>query len=256
MVEPDPLTWRIKLREGVKWQKGFGEMTADDLVYTWNFHLESKSFQVGTALFPLDTVKADGRRVEVKTKQPFGAFPGVTMGYGGTIISAKAHKEMGNQAYSATPIGNGPFQIDTSAAPRSCWPEAPRVLEARLAQARPDRHRAIPTSTTRLQALVKNELDFVTHPDPKGSGRACARTPTSTSCRRRAGNGTISSSTSACTDLPYHNKLVRQAISYAIDREAIVKKFYYGEAIPTDNQIPAGYMGHRGPMLKYPRTAT
>ena len=45
-------------------------------------------------------VKADGKYVvEVKTKQPFGAFPGVTMGYGGTIISAKAHKEMGNQAY-------------------------------------------------------------------------------------------------------------------------------------------------------------
>src|SRR5260370_4566840 len=55
-ANPDPLTWRIKLREGVKWQKGFGEMTAEDLVYTWSFHLESKSFQVGTALFPLDTV--------------------------------------------------------------------------------------------------------------------------------------------------------------------------------------------------------
>ena len=97
---PDPLTWRMKLREGVKWQKGFGEFTAEDVVYGWNFHLESKSFQVGTALFPVDTVKADGKYVvEVKTKQPFGAFAGVTMGYGGTIISAKAHKEMGNQAY-------------------------------------------------------------------------------------------------------------------------------------------------------------
>src|SRR5262249_213152 len=113
-TNPDPLTWRIKLREGVKWQKGFGEVTADDLVYTWNFHLESKSFQVGVATFPIDTVKADGKYViEVKTKQPFGAFPGVTMGYGGLIISAKAHKEMGNQAYGAVPIGNGPFQIES-----------------------------------------------------------------------------------------------------------------------------------------------
>ena len=69
---------------------------------------------MGTALFPIDTVKADGKYVvEVKTKQPFGAFPGVTMGYGGTIISAKAHKEMGNDAYSATPVGNGPFQIES-----------------------------------------------------------------------------------------------------------------------------------------------
>src|SRR3954468_12102170 len=51
-TNPDPLTWRIKLREGVKWQKGYGELTAQDVAYTWNFHLDSKSFQVGTALFP------------------------------------------------------------------------------------------------------------------------------------------------------------------------------------------------------------
>ena len=56
---PDPLTWRIRLREGVKWHKDYGEVTAEDLAYTWNFHLESKSFQVGTALFPVDTVKTD-----------------------------------------------------------------------------------------------------------------------------------------------------------------------------------------------------
>jgi len=54
-------------------------------------------------------------------------------------------------------------------------------------------------------------------------------------------------------DLPYHNKLVRQAISYAIDREAIVNEIYYGEALATDNQIPAGYLGHRKPMMKYPK---
>ena len=49
------------------------------------------------------------------------------------------------------------------------------------------------------------------------------------------------------------NKLVRQAISYAIDREAIVNEIYYGEALATDNQIPAGYMGYRSSMLKYPK---
>src|SRR5205823_48462 len=27
----DPLTWRIKLREGMMWHKGYGEMTAEDV---------------------------------------------------------------------------------------------------------------------------------------------------------------------------------------------------------------------------------
>jgi peptide/nickel transport system substrate-binding protein len=251
---PDPLTWRIKLREGVKWQKGFGEFTADDVVYCWNFHLESKSFQVGTALFPVDTVKADGKYVlEVKTKAPFGAFPGVTMGYGGTIISAKAHKEMGNQAYSATPVGNGPFQIESKRGTevvlvknadywKKGFPKLDKVI-----------YRAIPDSTTRLQALMKNEFDFITHPDPK-----------EVAATRKNTNFTVTSipgwewdfqqfNLKAKPDAPWQNKLVRQAISYAIDREAIVKEIYYGEAIPTDNQIPAGYMGYRSPLLKYPK---
>jgi peptide/nickel transport system substrate-binding protein len=114
-------------------------------------------------------------------------------------------------------------------------------------------YRAIPDSTTRLQALVKNELDFVTHPDPKEVA----------GMRKNANFDVFSTpgwewdyqqfNLTVRPDLPYHNKLVRQAISYAIDREAIVKEIYYGEAIATDNQIPAGYMGNRGPMLRYPK---
>jgi peptide/nickel transport system substrate-binding protein len=254
-ANPDPLTWRIKLREGVKWQKGFGELTADDLVYTWNFHIESKSFQVGTALFPVDTVKADGKYVvEVKTKLPFGAFPGVTMGYGGTVISAKAHKEMGNQAYSATPVGNGPFQIESKRGTEITLVKNPDYWRPGLPKLDKVVYRAIPDSTTRLQALLKNELDFVTHPDPKELGQV-----------RKNANVVVSSTPgwewdyqqfnlkNSKPDAPWRNKLVRQAISYAIDREAIVKEIYYGEALATDNQIPAGYLGYRGPMLKYPK---
>ncbi|GEP53639.1 ABC transporter substrate-binding protein [Reyranella soli] len=254
-TNPDPLTWRIKLREGVKWQKGFGEFTAEDVVYCWNFHIESKSFQVGTALFPVDSVKADGKYVvEVKTKLPFGAFPGVTMGYGGTIISAKAHKEMGNQAYSATPVGNGPFQIESKRGTEITLVKNPDYWQPGLPKLDKIVYRAIPDSTTRLQALLKNELDFVTHPDPKELAQV-----------RKNTNFVVNSTPgwewdfqqfnlkNSKPDAPFRNKLVRQAISYAIDREAIVKEIYYGEALATDNQIPAGYLGYRGPMLKYPK---
>jgi peptide/nickel transport system substrate-binding protein len=251
---PDPLTWRIKLREGVKWQKGFGEFTAEDVVYCWNFHIESKSFQVGTAMFPIDTIKQDGKYVvEVKTKRPFGAFPGVTMGYGGTIISSKAHKEMGNQAYSATPVGNGPFMIESKRGTEVVLVKNPDYWRPGFPKLDRLVYRAIPDSSVRLQALLKNELDFVTHPDPKDV--AGARKNTNYKYHSTAGwnwdwqqfNLTVR------PDLPYHNKLVRQAISYAIDREAIAKEIYYGEAAATDNQIPAGYMGHRKPLLKYPK---
>lgn len=35
-VKPDKLTWVFHLRKGVKWSHGFGEFTADDVVYSYN----------------------------------------------------------------------------------------------------------------------------------------------------------------------------------------------------------------------------
>jgi peptide/nickel transport system substrate-binding protein len=168
---PDPLTWRIKLREGVKWHKGYGEMTAEDVVYTWEFHLSSKSFQVGTALFALDTVKADGKYVvEAKTKTPFGAFPGVTMGYGGLMVSAKAHREMGNDAYSAMPIGNGAYMIDQKRGSEIVLVKNPEYWQPGLPKLDRIVYQAVPDATTRLAALAKGEFDFITHPDPQQIG--------------------------------------------------------------------------------------
>lgn len=253
-TNPDPLIWRIRLKEGVKWHKGFGELTAEDVVYTWKHHIETKSFQVGTALFPIDTVVAEGKHVlEIKTKAPFGAFPGVTMGYGGLIVSRNAHTEMGDAEYSANPVGQGPYALQASRGNEielvknaEYWRQGYPKLDKLL-------YRAIPDSTVRLQALQNGELDFITHPDARDVANV-----------RSDSNLTVTSTpgwnwdyqqfnVKGAGNAPFANKLVRQAISYAIDREAIVNEIYAGEATITDNQIPPGYLGHKGSLLKYPK---
>src|SRR6202035_2405959 len=101
----DPLTWRIKLREGMMWHKGYGEVTAEDLVYTWQFHLDSKSFQLGSSLSVVAAIRQVGKYVaEVATSIPYSAFPGISMGYGGVIVSAKGHKDKSHQGYHAQAI--------------------------------------------------------------------------------------------------------------------------------------------------------
>jgi peptide/nickel transport system substrate-binding protein len=251
---PSPEIWRIKLREGVKWHRGHGELTAEDLVYTWMYHLESKSFQVGFALFALDTIKADGKYVvEVKTKQPFGAFPGVAMGYGGMIVSRNAHKEMGNQAYSAKPVGQGPYMVESLRGNelelvrnpdywRPGYPKLDRLL-----------YRAVPDSSVRLQALMRRELDFMTHPESREVAEA-AKNTNYTTLRTPGWNWDYQQfNLKGNPGAPFQNKLVRQAISYAIDREAIVNEIYNGEANITDNQIPRGYAGHRESLMRFPK---
>ena len=251
---PDPTTWRIKIREGVKWHHGYGEMTAEDVVYTWMYHLESKSFQVGIAMFAIDSVKADGKYVvEVTTKRPFGAFPGVTMGYGGMIVSGKAHKEMGNQAYSAKPIGQGPYMLETSRGNELELVRNPDYWRPGYPKLDKLFYRAVPDSSVRLQALDRGEFDFMSHPDPKevkafseNKGFSVTRTP-GWNWDFQQFNLRIDAQS------PFQNKLVRQAVSYAIDREAIVNEIYSGEATVTDNQIPQGYLGFRQSLMRYPK---
>ena len=253
-TNPDPLTWRIRLREGVLWHGDYGEFTADDVVYTWRHHFDTSSFMVGSALFPIDTVTADGKYiVEVKTKTPFGAFPGSTMGYGGLILSRAAHQEMGEQQYSATPVGHGPYVLKSVRGNEIDLIRNEKYWRTGFPKLERINYRTIPDSSVRLQSLEVGEFDFISHPDTKDVSRI-RNNPKFTSTSVPGWNWDYQGFNIAGADpnAPYLNKLARQAISYAIDRTAIVEEIYNGEARPTDNQIPAGYIGHQKAMLKYP----
>jgi len=252
----DPLTWQIKLREGVMWHKGFGEVTAEDLVYSWNFHLESKSWQVRTALFPIANLKVVSKYVaEAKLKQPFGAFPGVTMGYGGLIISKKAHQEMGNERYSRNPIGSGPFVFQSIIGAKEVVAKKnPKYWKKGLPHLEEIVFRTIPDSHVRFQSLEKGELDFISHPDAKDVPEA-RKNPKLVYSSTPGWNWDYQCFNLRKPQFSYQNKLVRQAISWVIDREAIQKEIYYGEATITDNQIPYGFLGYRPGPLRYSKNS-
>ena len=256
-ANPDPLTWRFRLREGVQWHGGYGEFTAEDVVYSWQHHFDTSSFMVGSALFPIDTVVANGKYVvEVKTKAPFGAFPGATMGYGGLIFSRAAHQEMGEQQYSSSPIGHGPYVLKSVRGNEIDLIRNKKYWRAGFPKLARLNYRTIPDSIVRLQSLEVGEFDFISHPDPKDVSRVRGN-PKFTLTSEPGWNWDYQgfNIAGAEANAPYLNKLVRQAISYAIDRTAIVEEIYNGEATPTDNQIPSGYIGHQQAMLKYPERA-
>jgi peptide/nickel transport system substrate-binding protein len=253
----DPLTWQVKLREGMQWHKGFGEVTAEDLVYTWQYHLDSKSFQVATAMFPIDSLRVVSKYVaEIKLKQPFGAFPGVTMGYGGMIIPKRAHEEMGAEAFSRNPVGAGPFVFDSIVGGKEIvLKKNPNYWQPGLPYLEELVFRTVPDSHIRLQSLERGELDFISHPDAKDV--ASVRTnPNFVYLSTPGWNWDWQSfnlTPFVPQDAPFRKKEVRQAISYAIDREAIAREIYFGEATVTDSPIPEGFLGYRPGPLRYPK---
>ena len=252
-TRPNPTTVRVKLREGVKWHKGFGEFTSEDVIYTWQSCIDNSCHLLGSAMFPIASLAADGPHVvEVTLKQPFGAFAGVTLGYGGEIACKAAHQEMGDQ-YNLTPVGNGPFEVmsnDGNEVLLRAHPDYWRVGEPYLEELV---FRAIPDTQVRLQALVRGEVDFISQPDTKDVVVIQDDANLVYSSVPGWGWDYQQFDLSGNDNMPFHDKRVRQAISYAIDREAIVQEIYNGEATVTDNQIPPGFLGHREGMLRYPK---
>ncbi len=251
---PDPLTWRIKIREGVMWQGNYGEVTASDLAYTWQVHLDTKSWQVRTSFSQVDSFKVESKYVlEVKLTQPLGAFPGIAMGYGGQIVPENAHREMGNENFSLAPVGNGPYMLESVLGSEVILKKNPNYWRPGLPHMERIVCRSFPDASVRLQSLLKGEIDFLTHPDAKDVVEASKNTDF---VAHKTAGWTWDYqhfNLSANEGMAYHNKLVRQAISYAIDRQALVDEIYHGQATVTDNAIPPGFLGHRESMLKYPK---
>ena len=251
---PDPLTWRVKIREGIKWQAGYGEVTASDVAYTFQVHFDTKSWQVNTSYPQVDSFKVDGKYVfEVKLKQPFGAFPGITIGYGGLIIPESAHREMGNDTFSLNPVGNGPYMLESVIGSEVILKKHPDYWRPGLPHMDRVVARSFPDSSVRLQSLLKGEVDFLTHPDNKDVPEVAANSDFVTHSTPGWNWDYQHFNLSANKDMAYHDKLVRQAISYAIDREAIKNEIYHGQATETDNSIPPGFLGHRESLLRYPK---
>jgi peptide/nickel transport system substrate-binding protein len=178
------------------------------------------------------------------------------MGYGGIIVSKKAHEEMGAEKYSRNPIGTGPYLFDSWVSGAQVvlkknpdyWRKGVPHLEEVVFRMVPDAH-------VRYQALTKGELDFITQPDTKDALEA-RNNPNLVYLSTAGWNWDYQAFTfppHQKPEFPNQNKLVRQAISYAVDREAIQQEIYSGEATVTDSPIPEGFLGYRPGPLRYPK---
>ncbi len=77
-VSEDGKTWRLRLREGLRWSDGH-PLTADDVVFTWNEVMYRPEINPGAAdLYvngrPFQVRRLDARTVEVTTSEVFAPF--------------------------------------------------------------------------------------------------------------------------------------------------------------------------------------
>ena len=108
----DRKTWTFHLRRGVKWHHGYGEVTADDVVFSLNRAANKATSSFASDYAQFDKVEAiDPLTVRITLKQVVPSLLGLVVNsLGGNIVCKKAVQELG-AGYAQKPIGTGPFMF-------------------------------------------------------------------------------------------------------------------------------------------------
>ena len=160
----DGKTWTFKLRSGVKFHEGYGDLTAEDVKFTVEQHLKPDS-QGGSAPFfrnNLDRIETPDKLTLVlhfknrvwETPSNFTQF----VGYQNTI-SKKYVEQVGEEKAALHPIGTGPYRhvegrqgdFHRFEAVPNHWRKTPAFKELVI--------RRVPEPATRLSGLRAGEID-------------------------------------------------------------------------------------------------
>ena len=230
--------WAFKLRQGVKYHNGDPFTSADAKYSIERTYDPAAKTMVATALSTIDRIEApDPYSLVIHTKKPDPLLPARLAFYGGQIVPKKYLESVGADTFNTKPVGTGPVRL-------SSWVKDDKaVLEANPdywgGKIDMDRWimRPIPETAPRIAALLKGEVDAITQLPPDQEDRVAANAATRVAGALYAGLYVLAVNSKRP---PLDNPLVKQALSLAIDREAIVKELWRGRGIVPGGPIAKG----------------
>ena len=231
-LSEDQLTWTFTLREGVTFHDG-SEMTADDVVWSYDRIIDEELATAYRFSSVKDVRAVDDLTVEIEVNEPSPNLLSSLGGFKGIAIVEEQNASSGD--ITTAPVGTGPYEltdftsgdhIDLEANP-DYWGGAPEVDSLR--------YRFISEGSTAVAALKAGEIDW-TDSIPAQQVEALS------------GDDAVAVDVVPSNDYwylalnqarePFDDVRVRQAIAYAIDREAIAQVTSYGTAEVNQLAIP------------------
>lgn len=239
----DATVWTFQLREGVTFHDGepFDAAAAKRTIEyytdrTWGFTVAN-----------LKRVDAsnDGRELRVAFSAPSPDFL-----RNQALVKMISPKLIADKAVEKRASGTGPFKLAAwnkgqdmvLEANADYWGEGPYLDQVRL--------RSIGDMTTALSALAAGDVDVVMKVPPKQAQSLTSGGKASVTTKESWVEGHI---IFRCDQAPLDDVRVRQAVAYAIDREALVTAILRDQAVVAHTPMPPGTYGEAAPSLRYTR---
>ncbi len=267
----DPLVWEFRLRRGVQFHDG-SPFTSEDVVYSIG-RARQAAAETSALLAAVDQVTAvDSHLVRIRTKGP---TPLLTASLTHVLMMSRAWTEKHSATRVSEPDqrhrahtfrhanGTGPFELVS------------REIGNRTVMRRNDKYwgntqqpveiseliyRVLPNDSERVHALVVGEVDFVQDvpvnelPRLQANKALTVNTgPENRSIFLGLNVGEPDpNEAGAVARNPLADKRVREAISTAVNRQAIQRGVLLGQAIPTGTVAPSGINGYPRQLDRFP----
>jgi peptide/nickel transport system substrate-binding protein len=254
----DPTTWRLTLRQGVKFQDGT-PMTAEDVgesILDTARNPKSQFRELANSVSGYKVISPD--TIEVTFSRPDPVFPVHLEGI--PVMPEALIKKEGREAFANHPIGTGPYRFVSwladdhldLAAWDGFWGDKPAFRYVHLD--------SIPNGATRLASLLSGQIQVAEKIDPsdfqrvKNSGKAyISLTPGQRTIYLAMDYWRVTGSPGmpAGQKNPFMDPRVREAVRLAINVPAIKAKIFNGAAEIAAQFTPHGVEGF-DPSLKAP----
>jgi peptide/nickel transport system substrate-binding protein len=233
-MSPDGKVWDLVLRKGVKWHNG-ETLTAQDVLFGVE-RMKRPEIRAGVFVSELfdNLVRVEAvndYQVRYFFKVPFPVFPYFVNS--APPMPKKYIEKVGDAGFDDKPIGTGPFKFVRRIKGSEYEFEAfENFYTGQIPQFKTLVINIMPEGATRLAALKTGEIDIAK--DVQGKMLEEVRsTPGLKVTSTPSGAVTyLSFAHRYEKDSPWADLRVRKAVAYAVDKDAIVKAIYRGEATP------------------------
>lgn len=241
-MSADGKSWTFHLRKGVKFQGAWGELTADDVVYSLTRAADPKRSNFASDFAGVESIAAvDDYTVRIQLKYPDASFLGRVSNYhGGNIVSKKAVEALGDK-FGVEPVGTGPFAI----AEHLTQQYVKLVAHDGYFRGRPRldgiMYRLVPSDSSRDLAFASGELQLIQGKREQRWTDAARRRPDAVVDIFHPGELRTIHINRAIP--PLDDIRVRQAIAEAINVDDLVR--YVGKDVGPRacSVVPPGYLG-------------
>ena len=235
---PDGLTYEFKLRPGLKFHNG-DPCTAEDVVFSFTRYKGVGAAELKAKVKNVEVV--DARTVRFHLPQPwpdFMTFYGTTATAAGIVVPKKYLEQVGEDGFKKHPIGMGPYKFVSHTpgielvldANEAYWRHPPYIKRITM--------KGVPEGTTRLAMLKRGEADIAVALEGEVAEEVKRDPKLTLVDTRHASIQWLDFAEQWDPKSPWHDKRVRLAANYALDRQAISEAACLGFCPPTAVIIP------------------